>query len=195
MKVQDLNRVLGNIDLHLLDQVLKGRFNPHGKILDAGCGEGRNLIYFLQNDYKVCAVDQDPGAIKLVKMHARTLSNSKGENQFITGDLRSLPFSDNYFDTVISINVLQHVDQGSYDYILSEMARVLSPTGILFIKMEARDCQPKVTGSTGIGKNRLPAHLIPSMLEDKCKLDLEEPARIEEILGEGCRLVMVFRKR
>ncbi len=195
MKVQDLNRVLGNIDLHLLDQVLKGRFKPHSKILDAGCGEGRNLIYFLQNDYEVCAVDHDPAAIKLVGMHARSLGISFGENQFITSDLRSLPFSDNSFDAVISINVLQHVNEETYDGIISGMVRVLASGGILFIKMEARDCLPKVAGSSGLEENRLPAHLIPSMIADKYKLDMEEPVRIEEILGEGCRLVMVFSKK
>jgi len=194
MKVEELNRALGNIDLHLLDQVLKGRFKPGSKFLDAGCGEGRNLIYFLQNDYEVCAVDQDPGAIKLVEMHARSLNISINEDQFIAGDLQSLPFSDSSFDTVISVNVLQHVDQLTHDAILSEMVRVLVPTGILFIKMEARDCLPRVAGSTEFGENLLPAHLIPSMVAEKYKLELEEPVRMEEIIGEGCRLVMIFRK-
>ncbi len=195
MNAEELNRQLGNIDLHLLDQVLKGRFKPKSKILDAGCGEGRNLVYFLQNNYEVYAVDQDPSSIKLVGMQSRSLGVSVEDNQFITGDLTSLPFSDHSFDAVLSINVLQHVNQETYDVILSGMVRVLAPGGILFIKMEARDCLPKVAGSTESGESRLPAHLIPSMIADRYKLVLEEPVRMEEIFGEGCRLVMVFRKK
>ena len=48
MTHDELNKVLGNIDLYLLDQLLKGRITRDMKILDAGCGEGRNLHLFYQ---------------------------------------------------------------------------------------------------------------------------------------------------
>ncbi len=39
MDINELNKLLGNIDLYLLDQILKGRFTKELMILDAGCGD------------------------------------------------------------------------------------------------------------------------------------------------------------
>ncbi len=65
MNIQELNRHLGNIDIYLLDQILKGRFDRKMRILDVGCGEGRNLIYLLREDFQVFGVDQNPMAIQM----------------------------------------------------------------------------------------------------------------------------------
>ncbi|RYD73106.1 MAG: class I SAM-dependent methyltransferase, partial [Sphingobacteriales bacterium] len=48
---------LNETDIYLIDQILKNRFHPEMKILDAGCGDGRNLNYFLYNNYNVYGVD------------------------------------------------------------------------------------------------------------------------------------------
>ncbi|WP_332912670.1 hypothetical protein [Algoriphagus boritolerans] len=52
MEVTELNQLLGNVDIYLLDQILKGRFSKEMKILDAGCGEGRNAVYFINQAIK-----------------------------------------------------------------------------------------------------------------------------------------------
>jgi tellurite methyltransferase len=38
----------GSIDIYLFDQLLRGRIAPGMRILDAGCGSGRNLVYLLR---------------------------------------------------------------------------------------------------------------------------------------------------
>ena len=50
----------GNIDIYLFDQLLKGTYANCRKVLDAGCGGGRNLVYFLKNGYEVYAIDPNP---------------------------------------------------------------------------------------------------------------------------------------
>ena len=50
MDISTLNKELGNIDIYLFDQLLKGKFEGEKRILDAGCGEGRNINYFIKND-------------------------------------------------------------------------------------------------------------------------------------------------
>ena len=57
----------GNIDIYLFDQIQKGRFNPGMKILDAGCGSGRNLIYFMREGYTFYGVDNIPFALTEIK--------------------------------------------------------------------------------------------------------------------------------
>ena len=51
------SELFGNIDIYLFDQFLKNRFAPEMKILDAGCGGGRNLVYFLRSGFPVFGVD------------------------------------------------------------------------------------------------------------------------------------------
>ena len=44
----DLQEQFGQIDIYLFDQLLRGRIRPGMRVLDAGCGSGRNLVYFLR---------------------------------------------------------------------------------------------------------------------------------------------------
>ena len=46
-------------DLYLIDQILKGRFDNTKRVLDVGCGTGRNLPYFLHGDFEVFGIDSD----------------------------------------------------------------------------------------------------------------------------------------
>ncbi|HLL48518.1 MAG TPA: methyltransferase domain-containing protein [Longimicrobiaceae bacterium] len=59
----ELRAWLGDIDVYLFDQLLKGRLATGMRVLDAGCGRGRNLAYLLRAGFQVCAVDQAPDAV------------------------------------------------------------------------------------------------------------------------------------
>ena len=58
----DLVAQFGQIDIYLFDQLLRGRIRPGMRILDAGCGGGRNLVYMLKNGFDVSA---DGGGVRL----------------------------------------------------------------------------------------------------------------------------------
>ena len=58
----DLRAQFGEIDIYLFDQLLRGRFDARRRVLDAGCGAGRNLPYFLSRGFEIYAIDEDPGA-------------------------------------------------------------------------------------------------------------------------------------
>jgi SAM-dependent methyltransferase len=58
----DLQREFGAIDIYLFDQLLRGRIAPGLRVLDAGCGSGRNLVYLLRSGYEVFAADPDERA-------------------------------------------------------------------------------------------------------------------------------------
>src|ERR1700689_1800794 len=62
-----LQEQFGQIDIYLFDQLLKGRILPGMRILDAGCGSGRNLVYLLREGYEVYAADADPQALESVR--------------------------------------------------------------------------------------------------------------------------------
>jgi SAM-dependent methyltransferase len=56
----NLQEQFGQIDIYLLDQILRGRIARGLRIFDAGCGSGRNLFYFLCEGYEVFGADADP---------------------------------------------------------------------------------------------------------------------------------------
>src|SRR5690606_4392500 len=135
MDIQTLNKALGNIDLYLLDQILKGRFSPTMKILDAGCGEGRNLMYFIQNNYDVSGIDSNANAIRMLQFVARSSNPRLSQESFLVGDLEAMPFGTEEFDVVICSAVLHFArNEHHFDQMLSEIVRVCKPGGIIFIR-------------------------------------------------------------
>src|SRR5437762_1496153 len=64
----------GAIDIYLFDLVLKGRITPEMKLLDAGCGGGRNLTYFFRTGFDVSGVDQSAAAIAEIQSLAASLA-------------------------------------------------------------------------------------------------------------------------
>src|SRR4029453_11930007 len=70
----DLEAQFGGIDIYLFDQILRRRIGPDDRSVDAGCGVGRNLVYFLREGYEVYAADADPDCIREVRMLAARLA-------------------------------------------------------------------------------------------------------------------------
>ncbi len=136
MDTNSLSEYFGQIDIYLFDQLLKGRFQPGMRILDAGCGTGRNLVFFLRNAYDVFAVDQDAHAVKNVRRLAQTLNSSLTEEHFRVAPIENLPFADHYFDAVLSSAVLHFArDTSHFTTMLQEMWRVLKPGGLFFARL------------------------------------------------------------
>jgi tellurite methyltransferase len=132
----NIREAFGDIDIYLFDQLLKGRLNPAMSLLDAGCGNGRNLVYFLRNGYQVCAVDADPGAIHYVRELAGQLSPGLAKENFRVAEVAQLPFADQQFDLVISSAVLHFArDEAHFNRMLDEMWRVLKPGGMFFARL------------------------------------------------------------
>lgn len=132
----DLKDEFGNIDIYLFDQLLKGRIHPTLALLDAGCGGGRNLVYFLRNGFDVFAIDSDPGSIQQVISLAAKLAPATPAQKFLTADVADIPFADEKFDLVISSAVLHFAnDEQHFDQMLNEMWRVLKRGGMFFARV------------------------------------------------------------
>jgi SAM-dependent methyltransferase len=128
--------LFGEIDIYLFDQILKNRFSSQMSILDAGCGAGRNLIYFLRSGCKVYGVDQNPEAIRSVRELARLLAPGLSAENFQVSTVEEMPFPDESFDAVISSAVLHFArNEQHFNRMLEEMWRVLKPDGLLFARL------------------------------------------------------------
>ena len=82
MTALDLQDRFGEIDIYLFDQLLRGRITPGMRVLDAGCGTGRNLVYLLQSGVDVFATDQSAAAAG--RCADRSLEDHRGAEP--TGD-------------------------------------------------------------------------------------------------------------
>ncbi len=132
----NLQEWFGQIDIYLFDQLLKGRFSSRMRVLDAGCGGGRNLVYFLRDGYDVCAVDQSSEAVAHVRATASTLAPHLPPENFRVEPVEKMSFADAAFDVVISSAVLHFArDEAHWQSMMSEMWRVLKPGGIFFARL------------------------------------------------------------
>jgi SAM-dependent methyltransferase len=131
-----LIKQFGHIDIYLFDQLLKGRFDSCTRLLDAGCGDGRNIVFFLQKGLDVYAVDRDPEAIKEIRKLAAHLAPHLPPGNFQTAGLEQLPFPDGRFDAVIGSAVLHFAENESHFLrMLDELWRVLKPQGLFFTRL------------------------------------------------------------
>lgn len=132
MAITSLQSILGDTDIYLLDQIRKGRYKKDEKLFDAGCGNGRNLTWFLQNNLLVYGIDRDLAAIQDLKVRISDLDPKK----FMVSEIENTPFPGNYFDHIICSAVL-HFANGNehFQRMGSELVRILKPGGSLFIRM------------------------------------------------------------
>lgn len=97
-------------------------------ILDAGCGTGL-LMKKMTRFGTVYGIDVNKEAIKFAKK--RNLKN------VYVGSITKLPFENNFFDIIVSIDVLYHRWVKSDLRALKEFHRVLKPDGLLILKLPA----------------------------------------------------------
>ena len=99
--------------------------DKNGRILEGGCGRGQ-VVYCMQaHGYESLGVDFAKKTIEQVKEAIPELDVREG-------DVRDLPFPDNYFRGYWSLGVIEHFWDGYHD-ILEEMRRVLVPGGYVFL--------------------------------------------------------------
>lgn len=132
----NLQEQFGGIDVYLFDQLLKGRFEPGMRVLDAGCGSGRNLVYFLREGFEVYGVDHSHDAVAHVRGLARALAPHIPEENFRREPVERMSFEDESFDAVLSSAVLHFArDESHWLAMMGEMWRVLKPGGIFFARL------------------------------------------------------------
>ncbi len=134
-----LNSTFGNADLILIDQILKNRFQGQSRMLDAGCGEGRNMTYFINNGFNIYGIDTNPEAVKMARIYCKSLNKSFEAEQIQKFPIENNPFPDNFFDAIICINVL-HSAKNHNDFFLwfGQLFRILNYGGFLLLGMQSK---------------------------------------------------------
>ena len=101
---------------------------PDSKILDVGCGNGKNMEYIRNKLIKSSNIEGIDNCLQFVN-HCRL----KGLSVYY-GDIRNLPQKDNRYDFVICIAVIHHLNTNKHrKYAVQELLRVLKPNGKLLL--------------------------------------------------------------
>lgn len=134
--MRDLATEFGSIDIYLFDQLLRGRITARDRIVDAGCGGGRNLIYFLKNDFDIWGIDGDPDQIREARALAASVAPAFDVNRLRVETVEYSSLPDEFATVVISSAVLHFArDVEQFDAMLRSLWRILATGGMLFCRL------------------------------------------------------------
>ena len=123
------------MDLFLMDSILKGHIPEKGRVLDVGCGEGRNGAYFINQGYEYCGVDKDASKIRLLEYLSKNTKSA--EVTFLKGAIEELDFGSAY-DVIIASRVL-HFLESEHDFksVWEKLKSCLKPGGVVYFAMDS----------------------------------------------------------
>lgn len=125
-ETEDLKKLITSCKNDRLFVPLVKKYLPaRSTVLEGGCGQA-HLVHALDyNGFKTIGLDYAEKTVRAVK-------EAVPELDVRIGDVRKLPFDDNYLDGYVSVGVIEHFWEG-YDHIVSEMARTVKKGGYLFV--------------------------------------------------------------
>ena len=192
----------GAIDIYVFDQILRGNLAPGMRIVDAGCGYGRNLVHLLRERCHIYAADLNPEAINHVRNLSASLNTGLPSENFQVAPVERMPFPDALADAVLCSAVLHFArDEDHFRAMLSELWRVLKPGGLLFIRLGSRIGMdfPRING----GLHQMPDGRHWFLVDEEMLLDLTDelnavlvdPLKTTIVQDLRCMTTWVLRKR
>lgn len=194
----------GNIDIYVFDQLLKGTFDHCRTVLDAGCGGGRNIHYFLKNGYEVSGIDADANAIEQAKALSGQLAPNNLSANFVVGRVEDMPFDDASFDLVICSAVLHFAkDTNHFEQMLQALWRVLRPGGYLFVRLASDIGIEELVQPIGNGRYLLPDGTERYLINQETLVgytralgaELYEPIKTTNVSNLRCMTTWCLRKK
>ena len=198
----ELRAQFGEIDIYLFDQLLRGRFDTRRRVLDAGCGAGRNLPCFLARGFEVYAIDEDPGAVAATRKLAAALAPRLPADNIRQGAIHALPWLDGRMDAVVCSAVLHFArDRAHFERMVDELWRVLAPGGLFFARLASSiGIEPHVTDT--VGRVRLPDGSDRFVVDEQLLIDLThdlratfmDPIKTTNVQNMRCMTTWVIQK-
>ena len=195
----NVTALLGNTDIYLVDQIMKGRYHPGARLLDAGCGYGRNLYWFVQQDFEIHGVDSDAESIRFLQASFPQVP----ADRFKVADVDNLPYPDQCFDGIISSAVLHFArDTAHFFSMLDEHVRVLKIGGSLFIRMASDIGIEDKTVSFGNCTYQIPdgstrfllTRALLAEIDRRYRFAYLEPLKVVNVADQRCMSTLVIGK-
>ena len=201
--MSDLQVQFGGIDIYLFDQLLRGRLAPGSRILDAGCGSGRNLVYLLQAGYEVFGLDPDATSIRTVQQLASRLAPHLPSDNFRVEAIERSSFPDAFADVVLSSAVLHFArDDEQFAAMLRGTWRVLRPGGMLFCRLASSIGMEQAVTPIAGRRHRLPDGSDRYLVDEPLLMNLTrelgaellDPLKTTVVQGQRCMTTWIVRR-
>ena len=197
-----LQEQFGPIDVYLFDQLLRGRIAPGMRVVDAGCGYGRNLVYLLREGYEVFGADVNPECVAETRRLAETLAPKLPLGNFRNEGVEAMSFPDKFADVVMSSAVLHFAKNDvQFDAMLRGTWRVLKPGGLLFCRLASSiGMEPErwLTGRWCLMRDGSERYLVDEamLLRLTAELggELVDPLKTTVVQDQRCMTTWVVRK-
>ena len=196
-----LQQQLGPIDIYFFDQILRSNIIPGMRVLDAGCGVGRNLVYLLREGYEVFGSDQNPEAIAQTRALVAALAPHLPAENFRVEPIESLSHLDEAFDVVICSAVLHFArDDAHFNAMLKNLWRVLKPNGLLFCRLASIIGMPhqhlaghRYLAPDGVERYCVDEALLMHLTEN-LGAQLVDPIKTTVVQNQRCMTTWITRK-
>lgn len=203
MSPRDIQGLFGNIDIYLFDQLLRGRINPGMRVLDAGCGGGRNLVYLLNEGYDVFGTDVSAAAIDDVRRLAAAIRSDVPAENFRVEPLEATSFPDGFADVVLCSAVLHFArDDEQFNAMLNGAWRALRAGGLFFCRLASSIGMESRVEHVNGRRYRLPDGSERYLVDQALLLDLTrtlgglllDPLKTTVVQDQRCMTTWVMRK-
>ena len=195
----------GQIDIYLFDQILRGNIAPGMRVVDAGCGRGRNLLYLLREGYEVFGVDTDAAGVASLRQTVEEVAPGLPSGNFQVAAIEAMPFPDAFADVVVCHSVLHFArDEAHLDAMVRGLWRVLRPGGMLFCRLGSQIGAWNGIEFEAVGQGRFRmSHGAEWFLVDEARLmgltralggELIDPLKTTVVQGQRCMTTWVVRK-
>jgi tellurite methyltransferase len=201
-----LQEQFGQIDVYLFDQILRGNISSGMRLVDAGCGGGRNIQYLLREGYEVFGVDTSAEAVAAVRKMAHELAPRLPAENFHVARVEAMPFADEFADVVVCHSVLHFAcDEAQLEAMVRGLWRVLRPGGMLFCRLASTIGAVQGMAFEPLGGRRYRMSHGPEwLLVDEALLmdltrslggELVDPLKTTVVQGQRCMTTWVVKKR
>jgi tellurite methyltransferase len=196
-----LQQQFGQIDIYLFDQLLRGNITPGMRILDAGCGGGRNLVHLLREGYEIFAADANPSAVEQLRALAATLAPALPAENFRVEPVEAMSFPNAFADVVLLSAVLHFArDDAHFTAMLHGAWRALKPGGLFFCRLASTIGMQhqRLSGRRFLSPDGVERYLVDEslLLELTAQLGahLVDPIKTTVVQNQRCMTTWVLRK-